>query len=148
MIGVLIVALLAAIALPNMDSLWAERVWNKNLRSEILAYQDSTLKSRRADAVNALQQIQIEQEKLRSVCTTYATTLTGTIACGNLGFSSVSSPDGYYTLELTSVTATGFTATATAVAGQSQANDTGCTSMVLAVSGLSLNKTPAACWSN
>ena len=127
MIAVAIAAILAAIALPS--------------------YQDSIRKSRRADAVNALQQIQIEQEKLRANCTTYAATLTGTIACGVLGYPSATSQDGYYTLALSSVTATGFTATATAVAGMSQANDTGCTSMVLTVNGLSLTKTPAACWS-
>lgn len=127
MIAVAIVAILVSIALPT--------------------YQSSIRKSRRADAVSALQQIQVEQEKLRANCTTYAATLTGTVACGVLGYPSSTSPDGYYSLALSAVSATGFTATATAVAGGSQANDTGCTSMALTVSGLSLTKTPTTCWS-
>ncbi len=127
MIVVAIAAILVSIALPS--------------------YQSSIRKSRRADAVSALQQIQIEQEKLRANCTTYAGTLTGTMACGVLGFPSSTSTDGYYNLALSGASGTGFTATATAVAGNSQASDTGCTSMVLSVNGLSLNKTPAACWS-
>jgi type IV pilus assembly protein PilE len=127
MVVVAIVAILAAIALPS--------------------YQQSVRKSRRADAMLALQQIQIEQEKLRAQCTGYAGTLTGTRACGTLGYPKNTSPDDYYTLALSGESATGFTATATAVSGKSQNNDAGCTVMTLAVSGLAMTKTPATCWS-
>lgn len=125
MVVVAIVAILATIALPS--------------------YQQSVRKSRRADAMLALQQIQIEQEKLRAECTSYAGTLTGTRACGFLGYPSTTSPDGYYNLALSTVSDTGFTATATATG--SQADDTECLTLTLQVSGLTLTKTSAACWS-
>ena len=127
MVVMAIVAILATIALPS--------------------YQQSVRKSRRADAMLALQQIQIEQEKLRAECTSYAGTLIGTRACGTLGYPSTTSPDGYYTLALSNVSATGFTVTATAVAGKSQNDDTGCTAMTLTVAGLAMSKMPATCWS-
>ena len=132
MIVVAIVAILATIALPS--------------------YQDSVRKSRRADAVLALQRIQIEQEKFRAECSSFAAGLaaarvcdTATPANNRLALATTSS-DAYYTLALTGVTATGYTATATAVAGTSQANDTGCTVLTLAVAGLTLTRTPAECW--
>lgn len=132
MIVVAIVAIIAAIALPS--------------------YQDSVRKSRRADAVLALQQIQIEQEKLRAECSSFAAGLAAARVCdaatpanNRLALATTSS-DAYYTLALTGVTATGYTSTATAVAGTSQANDTGCTVLTLAVAGLTLTRTPAECW--
>ena len=59
----------------------------------------------------------------------------------------LASPDGYYSLALSNVSATGFTVTATAVAGKSQNDDTGCTAMTLTVAGLAMSKMPATCWS-
>lgn len=128
MVVVAIVAVLASVAIPS--------------------FMDSTRKSRRADAVFALQQIQMEQEKLRANCTTYAATLTGTRGCGVLGYPQSTTPEAFYNLTLSAASATGFTATATARLGTSQASDTGCTTLTLQVSGLSLTKTPAACWRN
>ena len=125
MIVVALVAIIATIALPS--------------------YQDSVRKSRRADAVLALQQIQIEQEKFRAECPTYASDVAGTRTCGALGLAlSASSSDGYYTLTLTGVTATGYTAEATATG--TQADDTGCPVLRLAVANLTLTRTPAECW--
>jgi type IV pilus assembly protein PilE len=129
MIVVAIVAIIATIALPS--------------------YQDSVRKSRRADAVLALQQIQIEQEKFRAECPTYASNVAGTRTCNDRGLAlATSSSDGYYTLNLLSVlnAATHYTATATAVSGTSQASDTGCTELKLEVTGLTLTRTPAECW--
>jgi type IV pilus assembly protein PilE len=132
MVVVAIVAILATIALPS--------------------YQQSVRKSRRADAMLALQQIQIEQEKLRAECTSYAGTLTGTRACGVLGYPSTTSPDGYYSLALSQLPSpatnftSGFIATATAVPSKSQADDTGCTSLTLRVERLEITKGPAGCW--
>lgn len=129
MVVVAIVAVLASVAIPS--------------------FMDSTRKSRRADAVFALQQIQMEQEKLRANCTTYAANLTGERGCGVLGYPATT-PEGYYVLSIdeSSVTRTSFTVIATAKQGTSQVNDTGCTTLTLQVSGLSLTKTPAACWRN
>jgi type IV pilus assembly protein PilE len=126
MVVVAIVAIIVAIALPS--------------------YQQSVRKSRRADAVLALQQIQIAQERLRSECTSYAGTLTGTRACGTLGYPKSTSPDDHYDLllPLDTATATGFTVRATARGAQ--ARDTGCTVLTLEVAGLTLTRTPAECW--
>jgi type IV pilus assembly protein PilE len=133
MIVVAIVAILATIALPS--------------------YQQSVRKSRRADAMLLLQQVQIAQEQFRAECTRYAMVFGAERSCHptdpmlhRVAVASTS-PDGYYTLGLSSVTATGFTATATAVPGKSQADDTGCTAIRLTVSGLSMTKEPATCWS-
>jgi type IV pilus assembly protein PilE len=131
MIVVAIVAILATIALPS--------------------YQDSVRKSRRADAVLALQRIQIEQEKFRAECPSYATGFNTTRACTTSPTVSYllplanTSPDGYYGLSLAG-SATSFTATATAVTGTSQASDTGCTVLTLAVTDLTLTRTPTECW--
>lgn len=125
MIVVAIVAILATIALPS--------------------YQDSVRKSRRADAVLALQRIQIEQEKFRAECPNYASNVAGTRTCNDRGLAlATSSSDGYYTLALTVVTATGYTAEATATG--TQADDTGCPVLRLAVANLTLTRTPAECW--
>jgi type IV pilus assembly protein PilE len=129
MVVVAIVAIIASIALPS--------------------YQDSVRKSRRADAVLALQRIQIEQEKFRAECPNYASDVAGTRTCNGLGLAlATSSSDGYYNLNLLTVVnaATQYTATATAVTGTSQASDAGCTVLTLAVNGLTLTRTPAECW--
>jgi type IV pilus assembly protein PilE len=129
MVVVAIVAIIATIALPS--------------------YQDSVRKSRRADAVLALQRIQIEQEKFRAECPNYASNVDGTRTCNGLGLAlATSTSDGYYTLNLLTVVnaATQYTATATAVTGTSQASDAGCTVLTLAVNGLTLTRTPAECW--
>jgi type IV pilus assembly protein PilE len=124
MVVVAIVAIITAIALPS--------------------YQQSVRKSRRADAVLALQQIQMAQERLRAECTSYAGTLTGARACGTLGYPKNTSPDDLYDLSLVTATATAFTVTATARG--TQTSDTGCTELTLSVVGLTLTRTPAECW--
>ena len=104
MIAVAIVAILAAIAFP--------------------AYQDQVRKSRRADAMNGLQEIQMAQEKWRANHTAYTANLTGA-NCGdanavtNTGLCIASASDqGYYTLAITAASTTGFTATATPTGDQ------------------------------
>lgn len=122
MIVVAIVAILAAVAYPS--------------------YLDSIRAARRADAMDAVLTLQNLQEKYRANNTTY-----GTLA--QIG-GSAASLDGYYTLTVTGNTATAYVLTATAVAGSSQASDTGCTTPVLTVSAANPRgvKTPAACWKN
>ncbi|MEI8267735.1 MAG: type IV pilin protein [Betaproteobacteria bacterium] len=130
MMVVAIIAIIAAIALPS--------------------YQQSVRTSRRADAILALQQIQMAQERLRAECTSYANTLTGTRACGTLGYPKSTSPDDYYdlALPLNTATATGFTVTATARGTQAADTGTGtdCTVLTLTVAGLTMTRTPAECW--
>jgi type IV pilus assembly protein PilE len=130
MVVVAVIAIVVAIALPS--------------------YQESVRKSRRADAVLALQQIQVAQEQLRAECTSYAAGLAAARVCdaatpGNNRLAlPANSADGYYTLALTGVTATGYTATATAVG--LQADDAQCPNLVLQVAGAALTRTPAQCW--
>lgn len=130
MIVVAIIGLLAAIAYPS--------------------YQDSVRKGRRAEAITALYQIQLAQEKWRANNSTY----TGTLGTGGLGLNSTVPDTGttfYYDLALSNATATGFTATATARSTGGQNNDTAggvsCTPLTINQNGPDYG-TPskAACW--
>jgi len=103
-------------------------------------YAPYSLKSRRADGVNAILNIQLSEERYRSTNSTY-----GSLA--QLGLSTTS-PQGYYTLTTSNVGATTYTITATGTG--TQANDTegatACSPLVLTVSGTTSTPTPAACW--
>ena len=86
MIVVVIIGVLASIAYPS--------------------YQKYTTSTRRTDAQSALLQLANQQERFFTECNYYATTLTGTRACGAgvgngvLGYSSALSPDSHYALSL------------------------------------------------
>ena len=124
MIVVAIVAVIAAVALPN--------------------YFGSVRKSRRADAITALNQIAQAQERWRANNVSYTTVLT------SAGLNVPNPSSGYYTLAVSGVSGTGYTATATAAGAQ--LNDATCTSMTLAMAAgtLSYTAVPAAnsnkCW--
>lgn len=122
MIVVAIVAILASIAYPS--------------------YMSQVQKSRRSDAVQALSQVQQAQERWRANNATYAD------AVGTLGMNATTS-GGYYTLAINSNTATGYVATATPVAGTSQASDPGCGTgnpLTVSMSGGNITYTPSVCW--
>lgn len=134
MIAVAIVAILAAVALPT--------------------FMDSIRKSRRTDAFNAIAAVQQAQERWRSNKSSYATnaqlTLAPTADPPGLGLSATSA-SGYYTLALSGVGAVGYTVTATAVAGTSQAADTHCAVLAARVAGGDLTYAGAAAaidWAN
>lgn len=76
---------------------------------------ETVRKTRRVEAIDALQRVQLAQEKWRANNTSYGT-------LGNLGISATTS-GGYYTLSLSNVSGTGYAAVATAVAGKSQTAD-------------------------
>ena len=99
MIVLVIVAILAIIAIP--------------------AYQAIIQKSRRSDATSSLIRVSLEQARYQADNLTYANSLT------LLGYAaaSVDSDNKYYTITVTSGTATAFSATATPKAGKSQATD-------------------------
>lgn len=123
MIVVAVIAILAAVAVPG--------------------YQEFVRKARRADGKEALLRLQIDQEKWRANNSTYNSILVG---AGGLGWASSTSAEGHYTIAITegSVSATGFTATATGKG--SQASDSGCKILTLTVAAAGETKTPAACW--
>ena len=116
MIAVVIVAILAAIALPS--------------------FRDSVRKSRRSDAFVALSALQQAQERWRGNTAEYATDAQLTIAANanprGLGMTRTTS-SGYYTLLLSGSNATGYTATATGQAGQ--AEDATCKVLAVRVAG-------------
>jgi type IV pilus assembly protein PilE len=96
----------------------------------IPSFVDSIRKGRRADAVAALAQVQQAQERWRSNNTTYATSLTALPSATppGLGLRATSSQD-YYTISIDAADDNSYTATAAAVSGKSQSNDTHCTVM-------------------
>jgi len=118
MIVVAIIGILATIALPS--------------------YLQYLREGRRIDATAALMSIESAQEKHRVSNTSYTTDLTGALGI------STTSPEGHYTLAVTSANATSYTATATATGGQT--SDTGCTTITLSMSAGATTKTPADCW--
>jgi len=116
LIVVAVVALLAAVAVPT--------------------FIDSIKKSRRSDAIAALNLIQVAQERWRSNRPAYSGELTAAANATppGLGLSALST-SGYYDLSLTSATAIGYTVTATARDGGSQVNDGNCARLRVIVQG-------------
>lgn len=129
MIAVAIVAVLASIAYP--------------------AYQDSIRKGRRAEAFTALSMLQQAQERWRSNNASYTSTLVNTAAStappNGLGASSPT-PGGLYAIavDVSTNPSTRYTATATAVAGTSQASDGNCKVLGVRMDGGTLKYGSAA----
>ena len=108
MVAMAIIVVLAMVALPG--------------------YLETIEKSRRTDAINALQNLHLAQERFRANCWTYATTLGGSDLCDTgtptyrVNVAS-NSPEGYYAIAiLAGANGTGFVATADP-AGTAQASD-------------------------
>lgn len=97
MIVVAIVAILVALALPS--------------------FRDVIRKSRRADAMNTIINIQLAQERWRVNNPTY-----GTLASTSLNIAATS-PEGHYGVAVSGNTATNYTITATPTTGKDQVND-------------------------
>ena len=107
MIVVAVIAILSAIAYPS--------------------FMGQVRKSRRADAIKALAQVQQAQERYRAGNATY-----GTLT--QLGLTSATLvPTGYYTINVTNNTASTYTATATAAGAQ--AGDATCTALSVDLNG-------------
>ena len=126
MIVVVIIGILSAISYPS--------------------YTEYLRESARADAKVGLSKIADKLERFYLQNNTYTTSF----AAAGLNTSSTSE-EGYYSFAITSAAlVSGFVITATAVAGESQANDTGCTTMTLSSTGAKEpNGNPATekdCW--
>jgi type IV pilus assembly protein PilE len=115
LVVVAVVGILAAIAFPS--------------------FLDSIRKSRRSDAFAALSAVQQAQERWRGNKTSYADNdhLTPSHPTG-LGVRATSSKD-YYAISIGEPSATGYTATATAVSGTSQAGDGTCQRLRVRIAG-------------
>jgi type IV pilus assembly protein PilE len=121
LITVAIMGVLAAIALP--------------------VYNGQAMTARRADGYDSLLLLQNLQEKRRANAATYGTLV-------QAGFPGTTSNDGFYTIAVTTPTATGYVSTATAAVGTTQVSDTGCTVLTLTVNAANPRglRTPAGCW--
>jgi len=97
--------------------------------------------SRRTDGINTLLSISFAEERYRSSHAQY-----GTLA--QVWGGVTTSSEGHYNLAISNVSATGYTATATAQGSQANdsSNGTSCTTLSLAVSNGTITKTPTACW--
>lgn len=127
MIAVATIGILSAIAYPSFMS--------------------SIRKARREDAHVLLLSAQQAQEKHRLTNATYTNALASLVGvCPATG--TCFSPEGYYQLAApTSTSATAYTLTATAVSGKSQASDSGCTTIAVVVSNMSITRSQPDCWS-
>lgn len=133
MIAVVIIGVLAAVALPS--------------------YQNQVRKTKRSDAKSALTELAIRQEKYLSQCFEYTDKIdkpfpVNNTSCGvaaGLG-ASTSSNNNLYTLTATFVKGppSTYELTATANAGTSQANDTGCAE--LRINSAGIKTVGASCW--
>lgn len=121
MIVVVVVAILAAIAIPS--------------------YRNFILKSHRDDAKTALAALQMAQEKYRGNNLTYAAALS------DLGLTAAS-PQGYYTIAIQSAAVSAYEANATTTGQQSA--DTNCQKLAVTQAGFSTDSTktsnPSECW--
>lgn len=132
LIGFTLVELMVAVVIVMILSTIASKMYSNHVR-----------KGRRIDGINALLNLSLAEERYRSNNATY-----GTLA--QVWGAVSTSPDGYYTIAVTSNTAAGYTATATASGNQANdaVNATSCTTLTLAVSNGTITKTPAVCWPN
>ena len=116
MIAVVVVAILAAIAIPS--------------------YLDSVRKSRRSDAYTALTAVQQAQERWRANNPSYATnaqlSLGVNASPAGLGVNAATA-NGYYNVGISLPSNAGYTTTAVAVTGKSQANDGNCVRLQIRV---------------
>lgn len=133
MITVAIIGIIASIAFPS--------------------YQDYVLRAKRGDAKVALLSLQLSQEKYRANCVQYATGFhASTYSCTsggthNMVRSPVTSPDGYYTLGITSAATSAYEITATP---SSTHSDSVCGTYTISLAAGVISKTATGdddyCW--
>jgi type IV pilus assembly protein PilE len=117
------------------------------------AYQDSMMKSRRADGRAGITNIVLAQEKLRGNCVFYAQAIAGADACGGTAATTTvaggaNSQDGFYALSIRAASASGNSFIVEADPQGAQADDTDCDPIVYTVNAANPDglRTPADCW--
>jgi len=130
MIVVAVIAILAGLAIP--------------------AYQNYVMRAKRSDGLTSLAELQLLQEKFRGSCPAYAAAIsTTTRVCDTADSSNntlvfpTTSPEGYYSLAITSHSTSSYEMTATGQNGQQ--NDTGCNVLTINQTG---QVTPTDCDNN
>ena len=104
-------------------------------------------KGKRSEARVALHGLMQAQEKFRSNCTQYASTLAAADSCSGASSSvnyRAGTETGLYALAISSASDTGFSASATAQG--SQVDDAACAVMTLSVAAGNVTSGPAECW--
>jgi type IV pilus assembly protein PilE len=123
------------------------------------SFQGAMQKGRRADGMAALSTLMQAQERYRSSHASYQSDLTALPGAGTVSGEGLSSPDGQYlvTLVADSVSASGYTARATAASGSQQYADQRCRVLQVRLAGGAItyssidasgstNGTPDPCW--
>lgn len=107
----------------------------------ISSYTGYVKRARRIDAIEVMSSIMLAEERYRSNNLLY-----GTLAQAWAGVTT--SPGGYYSLGISSVTATGYVITATALGTQAAdaVNGTSCSSLTLTVASGVITRAPFVCW--
>lgn len=130
---VMIVGILAAVAIPS--------------------YRNYVIRSQRADAKDALLALSTQLEKHYLQCNDYGDTLAAAPDCAAREVQGTAvSENGWYDLAIVAPDATGFTVTATPVAGENQAQDTDCQSFSVTDRGVRTalndggNNNTEECW--
>jgi type IV pilus assembly protein PilE len=111
MIAVAIVAILAAVAYPT--------------------YLDSVRKGRRSEAVSTLSSLQQAEERYRANKSEYTQDLADLVPGLAASTATMTTANGYYTIQVEDADATSYILKGVAVAGTSQAGDTHCTTLRL-----------------
>ena len=111
----------------------------------IPAYKNYAQKARRSDAKAGITSMKLEQEKWRANNISYTSTL------DDLGFTTATSPDGYYDLSITASGTNTYTVQAAAPNTSVQYDDTNCRSFTsdesdIQVSKNSSNNNSTNCW--
>lgn len=139
MVSLAVVAILAMVAWPS--------------------FQGAMQKGRRADGMAALSTLMQAQERYRSSHASYQSDLTALPGAGAVSGGGLRSPDGQYlvTLVADSVSASGYTARATAASGSQQEADRRCRALQVSLAGGAItytsidadgntNGAPDPCW--
>ncbi len=107
----------------------------------VYTYSSYELRGRRIDAISALLSISLAEERYRSTNTQY-----GTLA--QVWNNVSSSSEGYYTLDISNISGSSYTITATAVGNQANdaSNGTSCATLTLISSDGTITKSPSDCW--
>ncbi len=110
------------------------------------SYLTQVRKGRRSDAMQALSQLQQAQERWRAINPSYApNSLLTTAWPEGLGLAATTAGT-HYTLSIGD-DPTESSYTASALARESQAADTGCTTLTTSISNGTVSNTPQDCWS-
>jgi type IV pilus assembly protein PilE len=109
----------------------------------IPAYNDQVRKTRRSEAISAMQNVQLRLEQWRANNPSYANSATP-----SPNYPAVPAATNFYTFALSGQSPTGYTLTATAQGSQTRdrAGGVSCTPLTVVANAGAITRNPAACW--